>query len=698
MPTLRELFQTKILKSGQTAEQQYEIQNLKPVPVKTNSGAIDLFATPVTLARRNQTQFQIRKDFRLKETRFEEELLGIRQIRAFASPVLYGTAIAKLKLKQSSSVITMKNASSTLIDVSGTSVGGGLVAKLVEKAKDVGKGVLSKLGIQLPEAQIPTRVANKITGQLIFAGAGSPISPDKLRQIKEQSQGNGVGKILASIGQGATGEQIKNQVLGAGINAAKKAATKALFGAVDRISKTFKSVEGTATPSIRPADASYNSKRKYSRIIKIRSDFDGSTFDFGNHTSLTNLQDYVTGTQNLANPIWPEKLFPLGVGLMGQLAAAGAYATQPEGLFIRNKAINDVLNYANPAAAIFTTKSPFPQFSLGSITQNIPAKRDLKADLRYSRSPGLATANLLNRPGKFTTTSDKVNQSLPWHSADGEIPKDKDDKTLDDYDFIPLRFYSIAKETGVSFKATLSGLEETFSPSWDSHRFVGSPYNFYTYNSIERSVSFTFKVYSLNSFEHIRAWHRLNFLAALVYPQNTKFEEYTTPPFIKFTIGDMYKNREGFFESLSFSIDDTTPWEIGYGATKTGNRIDTVEKNFMKDYRLPTIINVSLTIKLLDNITTVAGKRLYGYNGKVTEFFSPIGQDGTKKASPKEPIGNDNKGVGNKGTAESKLSETKISKDLKDTIQNAVSNQAKTFRATEGQLNEFTSGYENMRI
>ena len=203
MPTLRELFQTKILKSGQTAEQQYDIQNLKPVPVKTNSGAIDLLATPVSIARRNFPQT-------LSETRLEQEALGIRQIRAFSSPVLYGTAIAKLKLKQSSSVVTMKNAASTLINTDGDFTG--IVNKLVDKAKEVGKGVLSKLGIQLPEAQLPTRVATKIRGQLIFSKAGSPISPDKLRQIQQASQGNGAGKILAAIGQGATGEQIKNQV------------------------------------------------------------------------------------------------------------------------------------------------------------------------------------------------------------------------------------------------------------------------------------------------------------------------------------------------------------------------------------------------------------------------------------------------------------------------------------------------------
>jgi hypothetical protein len=688
MPTLRELFQTKILKSGQTAEQQYEIQNLKPIPVKTNSGVIDLLATPVNIARRNLGS-------RLRETRLEQEALGIRQIRAFSSPVLYGTAIAKLKLKQSSSVITMKNASSTLVDVGDNSVGGGLVAKLVEKAKDVGKGVLSKLGIQLPEAQIPTRVANKITGQLIFGGIGSPISPDKLRQMKESSEGNGVGKILASIGQGATGEQIKNQVLGAGINAAKKAAKRAMFGAVDRVAKTFKSVEGTVTPSLRPADVSYNSKRKYSKVIKIRYNVDGSVSDFGNYTSLTGLQEYI------------DKPIQMGGGLFGMLASAAAALTQPEGLFIMNKNINDTLNYANPKSSIFPA---FPEFSLASITQNIPAKRDLKKspEFKYSKSQGLTEVNFNNLPGKFSNGSDTVNQSSAWYSETGdELPKLGNDKTLDDYDFIPLRFYSIAKHTGVSFKATLSGLEESFSPSWDSHRFVGSPYNFYTYNSVERSVSFSFKVYSLNYQEHIRAWHKLNFLAGLTYPQNRSYEAYTTPPFIKFTIGNMYKNREGFFESLSFSIDDNTPWEIGYAPVKTGNRISRVETGFStENYKLPTIINVSLTIKLLDNITTVAGKKLYAYSGAENE--KAINPDGSA-VDPKIEAAAEAARKLEKDNAERAIeadkviareAEAKAGRELKAKLQRAVDfrDKNKRFIPTEGQLNQFTSGYENMRV
>jgi len=604
MPSIIELFESKKLNSGQTAKQQYDIQNLKPIPIKTNSGAIDLFATPVNILRRNLGS-------RLRETRLEEEALGIRRIRAFASPILYGTAIAKLKLKQSSSVVTMKNASSTLISTDGQL--SGIVNKLVDKAKEVGKSILSKLGIQLPEAQLPTRVASKINAQLLLRGG--PISPDKLKQIQQASQGNGAGRILASIGQGATGEQIKNQVLGAGINAAKKAATKALFGAVDRVAKTFKSAQGSGTVSIRPADVSYKSKNKYSKILKIRNRQDGAIDDFGNYTSLKGLQDYIS------------KPLSIGGGLLGMLASL----TQPEGLFLMNKSVNDARNFANPNASVFPQ---FPEFSLATITQNIPNQRDVKKPT-YSKSDAVKGFLIDNvNKTKFNTKKDLVNISKPWYSETGNPDKFPDGTTIDDYDFIPLRFYSLNKKTGISFKATISGLNESISPSWDTNRFLGNPYNFYTYNSVERSVSFSFKVYSLNQQEHISCWQKLNFLAGLAYPQTSVALIYTVPPFMKFTLGDMYKNKECFIESLSFEVDDNTPWEIGLSAIKKGNRVGEVnEKGIASNYKLPTIVNVNMTIKFIETQGTIAGKRLYGYGSifGLEEDNYGIGVDGAAK-------------------------------------------------------------------
>jgi hypothetical protein len=588
MPSIIELFESKKLNSGQTAKEQYDIQNLKPIPIKTNSGAIDVLATPINILRRNVGS-------RLKETRLEQEVLGIRGIRAFSSPVLYGTAIAKLKLKQSSSVVTMKNAASTLISTDGQL--SSLVNKLVDKAKEVGKSVLSKLGIQLPEAQLPTRVAGKIKAQLLLSGG--PISPQKLKQIQQASQGNGAGRILASIGQGATGEQIKNQVLGAGINAAKKAATKALFGAVDRVAKSFKSVEPSATVSIRKSDTTYTSKRKYSKILKIRSREDGAIDDFGNYTSLKGLQDYIN------------KPISIGGGLLGMLAGL----TQPEGLFLMNRSVSDATNYADPTSKLSFPE--FPEFSLASITQNIPNKKDFTKV--YSKSDAVKgfLIDSENKP-KFKGKKDLVNLSKPWYSEAGEPEPFADGTLLDDYDFIPLRFYSLNKKTGVSFKATISGLNESISPSWDSNRFLGNPYNFYTYNSVERSVSFNFKVYSLNQSEHISCWQKLNFLAGLAYPQTSVAQVYTIPPFIKFTLGDMYRNKECFIETLSFEVDDNTPWEIGLNPSPAGRdnqRIGAIAKNGLaKDYKLPTIVNVNVNIKFIETQGSVVGKRLYAYD------------------------------------------------------------------------------------
>ena len=587
MPTIRELFESKKLNSGQTAQQQYDIQNLKPIPIKTNSGAIDLLASPVNIIRRNFGS-------RLRETRLEEETQGVRAIRALASPVLYGTAIAKLKLKQSSSVITMKDGANSKLRIEGGIAG--IAGQLLNKAKDKVSNFLSaKLGIILPEDQLPTRMAGKINM------LAAPVTPEKLAQFKQSGEGNGSGKILAAIGKGATGEQIKNQVLGAGLNAAKKAATKAVFGLVDRVKDTVNAAGGTASVSIRKADTEYTSKRKYTSIIKIRSKQDGPIDDNGNYETLSGLQDYMN------TPVLP------AIGIFSILASL----TKPEGLFIMNKTQKDILTYANPKADIFPE---FPEFSLPSITQNLPGKRDLKKE--YSVSDTVADFRI-NNSNKFVIHKDLINHSRPWYSEDGNPqPTSADGKnTLDDVDFIPLRFYSIASSTGVSFKATVTGLSENLSPSWDSNKFIGNPYSFYTYSSIERSVSFNFKVYSLSKYEHVAMWERLNFLSRLVYPQNKWATQYTIPPFLKFTLGNMYKNKECFIESLSYDVDDTTPWEIGIDAEKTGNRISKLANGAidakngpnLSNYKLPTIVGVNVTLKFVETQAQIAGKRLYGF-------------------------------------------------------------------------------------
>jgi hypothetical protein len=222
------------------------------------------------------------------------------------------------------------------------------------------------------------------------------------------------------------------------------------------------------------------------------------------------------------------------------------------------------------------------------------------------------------------------------------------DTTFNNKDFATLKFESVATGKRARFRATISGLTETFTPSWESNKFVGNPFNFYTYNSIERSVTFTFKVFSLNYDEHRTAWSRLSFLSSLVYPQSYINKNYVTPPFIKFTIGDMYKNKAAFIESLTYTVDDNTTWETGLKqslvtdpTTKqteliTSERLVTSTDATIKSegsYILPKIIEVAMTLKLVEtpkeiyDLTNDKGvKVLYGFTDKeITDnVLSPI--------------------------------------------------------------------------
>jgi hypothetical protein len=125
-------------------------------------------------------------------------------------------------------------------------------------------------------------------------------------------------------------------------------------------------------------------------------------------------------------------------------------------------------------------------------------------------------------------------------------------------------------------------------------------------------VVFAFKIFSLNPQEHINAWNRVNFLSSLVYPQAFEGDAgYVTAPFLRLTIGDLYKRKEGFIENLSYSFDDETPWEIGGNISSAQGDIN------MKGYVLPRVINVDTTFKFIEQRSSVEGKKYYSF-GPIT--------------------------------------------------------------------------------
>ena len=190
-------------------------------------------------------------------------------------------------------------------------------------------------------------------------------------------------------------------------------------------------------------------------------------------------------------------------------------------------------------------------------------------------------------------------------------------ENFDDYDFIPLKFYSYYKNETLQFRCTVTDLSEQFTPTWESNKFIGNPFNSYTYGGIERTLTFKFKVFSLNLTEHINAWKRLNVLAGLTYPQGYKGAvNAVAPPLIAFTLGDMYNKKTCFIDTMTFTVDENTPWEIGMNRRLLGNQITpsatvagyntVVDANLDGNgVKLPTIIDVDITLKFVESKSSV---------------------------------------------------------------------------------------------
>jgi len=172
-----------------------------------------------------------------------------------------------------------------------------------------------------------------------------------------------------------------------------------------------------------------------------------------------------------------------------------------------------------------------------------------------------------NRRGLFSDR-DILNQT--GRLAESELKTIKyNGRTLDEVDLIPLKFQRVNDGASVFFRATMTGFNEQFSPSWENTKMLGSPFSFYNYSGIERKVSFNLKAYSMSQAELVMMWRRLEFLAHCTYPYqyNAGIVE---PTLLYFTYGNIYNKKACFVDSLSYSIEDAENlWELGGGLLKT---------------------------------------------------------------------------------------------------------------------------------
>jgi hypothetical protein len=493
MPTIEELFKTKKLISGQTAEQQYDIRNTADIKRTPYNVLMRPSFAIAQLARKNLSS-------RLGETKLEEEVTGLRILASTTSPIIYGTDILKFAKKTRGIVEDMKQGTS------GAEAGVGKLTSFINKAESFGNNLLSKIGAKLPEDLIPSRIVlnsdfkkGKVSDTMVT-----------LTKLKTNSGGNLLGKLIKDNLQGRPNP---NQILGSAAELGKKKLNTLLLGSPSQAAVNFAKDGGD----------NYDIDSKYGETM--------------------------IGAQYL-----PDDLIDMRNDLSSKYVA---YKT-PE--------INLPLPITNYIAVPTFSKEPKQMYSKTKLMDSLEVKRGMR------------------------NGSDELNRIVQYESVDGLKPSGRDVNlpTLKSLDLVELKFWSVAKQAAVNFRATLTGITETISPNWDTQKFVGNPFNFYTYSNIERSINFAFKIYALNADELKACWQKINFLTNLTYPQGYAGNIAVVPPFIRFTLGSMHVNKEAFISDLSYEVPDDAPWETG--------------EDGMDEYILPKIVNVTMALKLVETV------------------------------------------------------------------------------------------------
>jgi len=500
MPTIEELFKTKKLISGQTAEQQYDIRNTADIKRTPYNVLMRPSFKIAEIARRNLSS-------RLGETKLEAEVTGLRILANTTSPIIYGTDILKFAKKTRGIVEDMKQGTS------GAEAGVGKLTSFINKAENFGNNLLSKIGAKLPEDLIPSRIVlnsdfkkGKVSDTMVT-----------LSKLKTNSGGNLLGKLIKDNLQGRPNP---NQILGSALELGKKKLNTLLLGSPSQAAVNFAKDGGD----------NYDIESPYGKVMT---------------PALYLKEDAIAERNDLSSKFVayePDK-FNLPLPITNYIAVP-AFSKEPKQM--------------------------------------------------YSKRKSIATENLLEVKKGMRNGSDELNRIVQYNSTDGLAPnkeeRDPNLPSLKSLDLVELKFWSVAKQAAVNFRATLTGITETVSPTWDTQKFVGNPFNFYTYSNIERSVNFAFKIYALNADELKACWQKINFLTNLTYPQGYAGNIAVVPPFIRFTLGSMYVNKEAFISDLSYEIPDDAPWEID------------AEGLGMSEYILPKLINVTMTLKLVETV------------------------------------------------------------------------------------------------
>ena len=163
-------------------------------------------------------------------------------------------------------------------------------------------------------------------------------------------------------------------------------------------------------------------------------------------------------------------------------------------------------------------------------------------------------------------------------------------------DFIKFMFHDLNTNERFRFRAYIENVSEDFSPNWQEVKILGRADSPYIYQGFERSLSISFKAAALSRGDLMLMWDQLERLAKTTVPRY-QADAKMKGPLIKFTLGNWFINTPAFIKSLTYTVDNETPWEINL--SDSGVYRDATGLNVGE---LPMIVSVQVSLQIFGEV------------------------------------------------------------------------------------------------
>ena len=112
------------------------------------------------------------------------------------------------------------------------------------------------------------------------------------------------------------------------------------------------------------------------------------------------------------------------------------------------------------------------------------------------------------------------------------------------------------------FRAFIDGFSDSYTADWGDTQYVGRADKFYNYKGFGRNVSLSFTVAAQSKAELIPMYKKLNYLASSLAPSYSQ-GGFMQGNLIRLTIGGYLYNQVGILKGITYTIPQSSPWEIG---------------------------------------------------------------------------------------------------------------------------------------